>query len=131
MVLVATSTFYYQFMVVPFLVTQRLPQNLTIMVMAVQFAFIVNGSDTRNKPIEVFVGDNVTFVISATLEKEPGFTQHGFLIPGLMEQSVAITQGKEVTVHIKPDKPGEFRIFCTIFCGTGHNNMLGILLVHA
>ncbi len=129
LILVATGTFYYQFIVLPSLTTTRVSRNLTINVNAFQFGFLVNGSDTRNKPIEVFVGDNVTFIIAATFEKETGFAQHGFFIPGLMDQSVAVNQGKQVTVTIKPDKPGEFRIFCTIFCGSGHGNMIGLLSV--
>ena len=129
--LIGTGMFYYQYIVLPATVgPPHVPQNIVIDIVADQWPFLWNGTvDTRSTPIVVHVGDNVTFRVKATFEKDPSFNQHGFFIQGMMEVPVTVPANQEITITIVPTQPGEFSIICTIFCGTGHGNMRGILTV--
>ena len=55
---------------------------------------------------------------------------HGFKMPdfGLRTD---ITPGQETRVDLTPDKPGSFTFFCDVFCGDGHEDMDGTLVVEA
>jgi cytochrome c oxidase subunit 2 len=55
---------------------------------------------------------------------------HGFKMPdfGLRTD---IVPGQETRVALTPDKPGSFTFFCDVFCGDGHEDMEGRLLVEA
>lgn len=77
-------------------------------------------------------GNNATFIVFATFDKEDTFTQHGFFIPEFMEEGAQIDRGKIVTVNIVFNKPSTsegFLVLCTIFCGTGHGGMRASILV--
>jgi heme/copper-type cytochrome/quinol oxidase subunit 2 len=129
--LVGTGMFYYQYIVLPATVgPPHVPQNLDINITAEQWAFMLNGTiDTHTTPIVIHVGDNVTFHLTATFKQDPSFNQHGFFIQGIMDTPVTIPAGKTVTVNIVATQPGEYTIICTIFCGTGHADMHGMLEV--
>ena len=49
----------------------------------------------------------------------------------LLEFSIneELNQGEEVEVGFTADKAGEFRFFCAIYCGSGHTDMEGQLIV--
>jgi heme/copper-type cytochrome/quinol oxidase subunit 2 len=121
--------FYYQYFVLPATAgPPHVPQNVVIDLTAQQWAFMVNGTiDTHTTPIVVHVGDNVTFHIHAIFQQDPSFNQHGFFIQGMMDVPVTVPVNQEITVTIVPTQPGEYTIICTIFCGTGHGNMHGLL----
>lgn len=53
---------------------------------------------------------------------------HGFAIQeyGI---NVQTPPGQATTVQFIADKPGTFTMFCTVFCGTGHPNHKGSLVV--
>jgi heme/copper-type cytochrome/quinol oxidase subunit 2 len=128
-VLLGTGMFYYQFYILP---TQagppHVPQNITINITEEQWAILVNGTvDTQTTPIVVHVGDNVTFHLHAIFQQDPSYTQHGFFIQGIMDLPVTVPKDHDVTVSIVPTQPGEYTILCTIYCGTGHPNMHGLL----
>ena len=55
---------------------------------------------------------------------------HGFKMPdfGLRTD---IVPGQETRVTLTPDKPGTFTFFCDVFCGDGHEDMEGTLVVEA
>jgi heme/copper-type cytochrome/quinol oxidase subunit 2 len=129
--LLGTGMFYYQYSVLPASIgPPHTPQNIVVEITAVQWSFMLNGTiDTRSTPIVVHVGDNVTFHVRSTFEKDPSFNQHGFFIQGIMDLPIAVPSGQLVTVHIVPTQPGEYTIICTIFCGTGHGDMHGTLEV--
>ena len=129
--LIGTGMFYYQYIVLPATVgPPHVPQNIVIDIVADQWSFLWNGTvDARSTPIVVYVGDNVTFRVKATFEKDPSFNLHGFFIQGIMEVPVTVPANQEITITIVPTQPGEFSIICTIFCGTGHGNMRGTLPV--
>ena len=130
-VLIGTGMFYYQYYVLPTQVgPPHTPQNLVFNITAQQWAFMLNGTiDTQPTPIVVHVGDNVTFHVHAIFQQDPSFNQHGFFIQGIMDVPVTVAAGQDVSVNIVPTQPGEYTIICTIFCGAGHANMHGLLLV--
>lgn len=127
--LIGTGMFYYQYFVLPATAgPPHVPQNVVIDLTAQQWAFMVNGTiDTHTTPIVVHVGDNVTFHIHAIFQQDPSFNQHGFFIQGMMDVPLTVPVNQEITVTIVPTQPGEYTIICTIFCGTGHGNMHGLL----
>lgn len=55
-------------------------------------------------------------------------TLHAFFIPRFRVQEEAIP-GRKTYFWFLPDKKGEFKAFCTEFCGTGHSLMLAKVVV--
>lgn len=53
---------------------------------------------------------------------------HGIAIPDF-NVNKSLTPGETVTVEFVADKKGTFTFFCSIFCGVGHANMKGTLVV--
>jgi len=55
---------------------------------------------------------------------------HGFKMPdfGLRTD---IVPGQETRLTLVPDKPGRFGFLCDVFCGDGHEDMEGTLIVEA
>jgi cytochrome c oxidase subunit 2 len=52
----------------------------------------------------------------------------GFSVPDLKTRA-DLPPGKVTRVRIVPDKAGTFAFFCDIFCGTGHEDMTGTIVV--
>jgi cytochrome c oxidase subunit 2 len=40
-----------------------------------------------------------------------------------------IPPGKPTRVRVVPDKPGTFAFHCSVFCGSGHEDMSGQIVV--
>jgi len=74
--------------------------------------------------IEVIQGERVHIVVTS------GDGLHGFGIKKF-DVSKEIPRGKSVTIDFTPDAAGEFPILCTEFCGDGHEEMKGQLIVKA
>ena len=55
---------------------------------------------------------------------------HGFKMPDLGVRT-DIVPGQETRLTLLPDKPGSFTFFCDVFCGGGHEDMDGTLVVEA
>lgn len=55
---------------------------------------------------------------------------HGFKMPDLGVR-VDIVPGQATRVRLFPDRPGTFAYVCDIFCGDGHEDMEGVLVVEA
>ena len=55
---------------------------------------------------------------------------HGFKMPdfGLRTD---IVPGQETRLTLVPEKPGRFGFLCDVFCGDGHEDMEGTLIVDA
>lgn len=53
---------------------------------------------------------------------------HGFAIEGL-HPGVSVPPGEVVEVRVRADQVGTFRIYCTVFCGAGHPEHKGTLVV--
>lgn len=53
---------------------------------------------------------------------------HGFNIPD-MNMRTDLVPGKAVRVALTPDKAGQFGFLCDNFCGSGHEQMDGMITV--
>ena len=73
--------------------------------------------------IEVNKGDKVRLIVTSI------DVPHGIAIPeyGINER---LDPGKPVTIEFTADKQGTFTSFCSVFCGSGHSNMKGKLIVN-
>ncbi|MBI5649210.1 MAG: cytochrome c oxidase subunit II [Chloroflexi bacterium] len=76
----------------------------------------------RPEKIEVPVGSTVTFYVTAV------DVQHGFKLEGT-NINVQILPGQVSKMTATFNQKGEFPFVCTEFCGVGHQNMFGKLIV--
>jgi cytochrome c oxidase subunit 2 len=53
---------------------------------------------------------------------------HGFYAPSLNLRA-DILPGKVTELKVTPQKTGDFDFFCDVFCGSGHESMLGKIKV--
>ena len=53
---------------------------------------------------------------------------HGFKMPDFGVRTEIVPSG-ETRVTITPTRPGTFAFFCDVFCGDGHEEMAGSLIV--
>lgn len=84
-------------------------------VSAVKFEFVP-------ATIEVNQGDTVRLKITS------GDVRHGIAIQGYnIRKDLPVNQ--EVTIEFVADKKGEFPFYCSVFCGSGHGTMRGLLVV--
>ena len=72
--------------------------------------------------ISVAVGHPVTLVIR-TLD-----FAHGFSMPDFSVRADCVP-GRDVEISFTPDKVGRFGFVCDNFCGEGHDEMSGLLVV--
>ncbi len=72
--------------------------------------------------IEVNKGDSVVLKITST------DVAHGFNLPDFNIRE-DLNPGQEVTIRFVADKTGTFNFYCDIFCGAGHKEMTGELIV--
>lgn len=72
--------------------------------------------------ITVKQGDRVNLTITSI------DVDHGFALPDF-GVSANLKPGKTETVIFTADKKGEFTFFCNVFCGAGHKEMKGKLIV--
>ena len=72
--------------------------------------------------IEVNKGDHVKLTVESIDVK------HGFNLPefGINEE---LEPGKSVVIEFDATKEGEFQFICSVFCGDGHPQMKGNLIV--
>ena len=74
-------------------------------------------------PLIVYVGETVELRVKSQDSK------HGVMIPEV-DVSTEMPMGKRKSITFTaPDKPGEYPIFCSVFCGPGHAEMTGKLIV--
>lgn len=93
----------------------RAATSRTVEVTVRQFAF-------EPGRIEVNQGDVVTFRITSA------DVTHGFYVDGY-GVNVKVLPGEEVIVTIVADKPGKFKIRCSVTCGPLHPFTIGELIV--
>lgn len=72
--------------------------------------------------ITVKQGDSVSLKITSI------DVDHGFALPDF-GVTANLKPGKTETVVFTADKKGEFTFFCNVFCGAGHKEMKGKLIV--
>src|SRR5258708_37787735 len=54
--------------------------------------------------------------------------KHGFKVPNLGIEAI-IKPGETTDVKILPEKVGVFKFHCHLFCGSGHEDMNGVIYV--
>jgi cytochrome c oxidase subunit 2 len=74
------------------------------------------------KTITVRKGDRVRLVIRS-LDGD-----HGFAIDAL-GISKEVTRDRDGVVEFTPEKEGRYKFYCSVFCGDGHDKMVGELIV--
>ena len=80
--------------------------------------------DFTPETIKVKVGQQVTLVLTS-------FDRiHGFKMPEFGIRTEIIPD-QETRVTLTPQKTGTFAFFCDVFCGDGHEDMGGTLIVEA
>lgn len=72
--------------------------------------------------IEVNKGDRVVLTITSEDVK------HGFAIDDF-GVAVTLEPGKTVTTEFVADKAGTYDFYCSVYCGSGHRDMVGKLVV--
>jgi cytochrome c oxidase subunit 2 len=121
--LVVVVIFYYGWRVYTDL---RIPQAgaTEVYVNGRQWMYEVRYPDGRTAINEIRVpqGKPVKFILSAS------DVLHGFYLPDFRVKMDMIP-GRITTLQLQPDRPGRYQIFCTVYCGTGHSNMLAQLIV--
>ena len=75
-------------------------------------------------PSELTVKKGVPVVLELTSTDRV----HGFSLPDF-KLTARIEPGKVTRVTFTPDRTGEFTFSCNIFCGSGHEDMAGRLIV--
>ena len=68
-------------------------------------------------------GEPVVFVISSA-DREHGFNLRAFGV------RANISPGKVSRIRFTPDKTGKFTFSCDVFCGDGHEEMTGTVIVN-
>ena len=78
----------------------------------------------------VFVPEEIHLKLgeTVTLEFTAPEVPMGFLLPDFKLRA-DIVPGKVTTVQFTPDKAGTFQFLCDVFCGSGHEDMGGALIV--
>lgn len=66
--------------------------------------------------------------VSTTLQISSVDTRHGFAVPDL-NIGAAVVPGHPAVITVTADRTGEFDFLCDIFCGEGHENMVGRIIV--
>ena len=123
--IVVVVIFYYGWRVYSDL---RVPYSgeTEVYVNARQWMYEIKYPDGRTaiNEIRVPAGKPVKFILSAS------DVIHGFYLPDFRVKMDAIP-GRTTTLWVQPDRPGEYQIYCTVYCGTGHSNMMARLVVMA
>jgi cytochrome c oxidase subunit 2 len=91
------------------------PKVRVIKIIARKFAFV---------PIEIRVKKGEAVVLQFTAPEVP----MGFSLPDFAVRA-DIVPGKVVKLQLAPDKAGSFPFLCDVFCGSGHEDMSGMLIV--
>ena len=78
----------------------------------------------RYEPNEIVVKQGETVVLELTALDFP----HGFSLPDFKLRADLVV-GKPVRVTLKPAQAGRFGFLCDNFCGSGHEEMAGALIV--
>jgi cytochrome c oxidase subunit 2 len=91
------------------------PKGRVIKVIAKKFEFV---------PGELHVKQGETVILQFTAPEVPmGFNLADFNL------RADIVPGKVASVELTPDKKGTFTFLCDVFCGSGHEDMSGTLIV--
>lgn len=74
-------------------------------------------------PLVIYAGETVELRVKSNDSK------HGVMIPEIdFSAEMPLEQRKSVSFKA-PNKPGEYPVFCSVYCGPGHGDMIGKLIV--
>jgi len=68
--------------------------------------------------------------VPAIIELTSADRDHGFSVPDLGIR-IDVEPGKTARVRVVPEKVGTFDFHCDVFCGSGHEEMAGRIMVSA
>ncbi len=91
-----------------------------------EFKVTAKNWDFTPNTLEAVKGEKVRITITS-LDDGAG-AGHGFALPDFNINKV-LKKGETVQVEFVADKAGEFKFFCSVFCGSGHGTMAGKLIV--
>ena len=91
------------------------PKERVIKIIAKKFVFV---------PSEIRVKQGETVLLEFTAPEVP----MGFSLPDFALRT-DIVPGKVATLRLTPDRTGSFDFLCDLFCGSGHEEMNGKLIV--
>ncbi len=98
--------------------------NVSIINMtAEQFAFVPH-------KVEIKQGIIVVLRVWSTSDLEPQWKDHGIMIEGYGINEITPTD-QIVTIIFLADRVGTFGIHCSVYCGSGHDDMHGQLIVQS
>jgi cytochrome c oxidase subunit 2 len=66
--------------------------------------------------------------VPAVIEFTSADRKHGFALPDFKIDE-QIEAGGVTRIRIVPDRPGTFPFHCSVFCGSGHEDMGGTIVV--
>jgi cytochrome c oxidase subunit 2 len=75
-------------------------------------------------PAELTLKRGVPVILELTSQDR----RHGFNIPELKLRA-DVTPGAPARVRLIPDRVGRFTFHCDVFCGSGHEDMTGVIVV--
>lgn len=113
-------------------------QPITLNATAYQWGFKINETDATKYGYHFCHGTTVTFIVNGTWLHDPvngvNYTQHGFMIDGIMNSPAIINKGVITRVTVTFAVPGVYRLHCTVFCGElsgvgGHSSMFAQITV--
>ncbi|MBO0724068.1 MAG: cupredoxin domain-containing protein [Blastocatellia bacterium] len=91
---------------------------------AAEKVFRITAKKFEFAPIEITVRKGEPVVLELTSEDRT----HGFNLPEFGVRT-EVKPGAVSRVHFTPDKTGKFSFACDVFCGSGHEDMSGTLVV--
>lgn len=117
---------------------KRFTQTIVLLaaVAAISFAFSVKAARPVEKVIHLtakkfdFTPGEITVKKGepVMLEIKSTDVKHGFSLPDFKIRA-SVEPGKAAVVRFTPDKAGRFTFTCDVFCGDGHEDMSGTLIV--
>lgn len=116
---------------------KRLTQSLFILaIAALAFASVAGAARPAAQVIHVtakkfeFTPGEITVKKGepVVIEIKSEDVKHGFSLPDFKVRA-SIEPGKTAAVRFTPDKAGRFTFACDVFCGDGHEDMSGTLVV--
>ncbi len=111
---------------------------ITITALAAQSALVFSSMQSGQEPVtikvvakkyeynpsKITVKAGVPVVLELTSEDRV----HGFSIPDLKLRT-EIKPNETTRLEFTPEKPGTYPFKCDVYCGSGHPNMKGVLIV--
>jgi cytochrome c oxidase subunit 2 len=92
------------------------PSEQVIRIVAKKFEYV---------PAEITLKNNVPVILELTTTDD---VIMGFKVPGLGVRE-DVVPGKTTRIRVAPTKAGKFDIVCDVFCGSGHEDMEGMITV--